>query len=146
MIIRAYKDIDWPAWHRMSRALFPHESPDDLASGMRDHRARPDAEVFVAEDEVDGSIVGFVEVASRPYADGCATTPVGYVEAWFVEPRARRAGCGRALLAAGEAWARRQGYREMASDAQIDNDASHAAHRASGYAEVDRVVQFRKEL
>jgi len=112
---------------------------------MREHRARSDAEVFVAERE-DGSIAGFVEVGARPYADGCDTSPVGYIEAWYVDPDVRRSGYGRALLEAAEDWARTRGYREMASDAQLNNEISHAAHHRAGYAEVDRIVQFRKVL
>jgi hypothetical protein len=34
----------------------------------------------------------------------------------------------------------------MASDALLDNEISHAAHRRAGCEEVDRVVQFRKDL
>ncbi|MFL5479950.1 MAG: GNAT family N-acetyltransferase [Gemmatimonadaceae bacterium] len=145
MRVRAYSDADWPEWLRMSSALFPEYSAGDLAKGMKDFRARLDAEVFLAERD-DGSVAGFVEVGSRPYADGCDTGPVGYVEAWYVEPSVRRAGYGRALLNAAEEWARRQGYAEIASDALLDNEASHAAHRAVGYEEVGRVVQFRKVL
>lgn len=143
--IRAYRDSDWPAWLRLSLALFPEQSADELESGMREHRARSDAEVFVAERE-DGSVAGFVEVGARPYVDGCDTSPVGYIEAWYVDPDARRKGYGRALLAAAENWARSRGYREMASDAQLNNEISYEAHRRAGYAEVDRIVQFRKVL
>jgi aminoglycoside 6'-N-acetyltransferase I len=143
--IRAYRDADWPDWLRLSLALFPEYSTDVLEPGMREHRARSDAEVFVAERE-DGSVAGFVEVGARPYADGCDTSPVGYIEAWFVEADVRRKGYGRALLLAAENWARGRGYREMASDAQLNNEISYAAHRRAGYAEVDRIVQFRKVL
>ncbi len=145
MNIRAYRDADWPDWLRMSVALFPEYSAEDLAAGMRDFRGRPDAEVFVAERS-DNSLAGFVEVGTRPYADGCDTSPVGYVEAWYVDPDVRRSGYGRALLAAAEDWARGRGYREIASDALLDNQVSHAAHRRAGYEEVGRVVQFRKVL
>ena len=48
--------------------------------------------------------------------------------------------------AAAEDWARQRGYTEVASDASLDNETSHAAHRRAGYQEVDRVVQFRKTL
>jgi aminoglycoside 6'-N-acetyltransferase I len=143
--VRAYRDTDWEEWLRLTRALFPEHSAEDLASGMHEHRARDDAEVFVAERE-DGSIAGFVEVGARPYADGCDTSPVGYIEAWYVDPDVRRAGYGRAMLSAAEDWARARGYLEMASDAQLHNEISHAAHRHSGYEEVDRIVQFRKTL
>jgi aminoglycoside 6'-N-acetyltransferase I len=145
MKIRAYDDKDWPDWLRMSAALFPEEPPEGLATGMREFRARSDTEVFLAENS-DGAVVGFVEAGSRPYADGCDTSPVGYVEAWYVDPHVRREGIGRALLVAAEDWARSRGYREMASDALLENDVSHAAHRRSGYEEVDRVVQYRKSL
>jgi aminoglycoside 6'-N-acetyltransferase I len=145
VVVRPFADADWSEWLRMSLALFPRDAADDLEQGMREFRARSDAQVFIAE-RPNGSIAGFVEAGSRPYADGCATSPVGYVEAWYVDPDVRRAGYGRALLRAAEDWARAQGYREMASDARLDNHVSHAAHQRSGYVEVDRVVQFRKDL
>jgi len=145
MRVRPYNDADWAEWLRMSVALFPEYSADDLAKGMREFRTRRDAEVFVVERD-DGSTAGFVEAGSRPYADGCDTSPVGFVEAWYVDPDVRRAGYGRALLRAAEDWARGRGYTEMASDALLDNLISHAAHHRAGYEEVGRVVQFRKSL
>lgn len=129
----------------MSVALFPEYTQDDLAKGMREFRARSDGEVFVI-DRGNGSLAGFVEAGSRPYAEGCDTSPVGYVEAWYVDDDVRRQGFGRALLDAAEDWARQQGYREMASDALLDNETSHRAHKAAGYAEVERIVTFRKVL
>jgi aminoglycoside 6'-N-acetyltransferase I len=143
--VREYRDGDWSEWLRMTAALFPHEATDDLARGMREHRARADAAVFVAARH-DGGLAGFVEAGARPYADGCHTSPVGYAGAWFVDADVRRAGVGRALLDAAEAWARAAGYPEMASNALLDNVLSHQAHARSGYVEVGRVVQFRKPL
>jgi aminoglycoside 6'-N-acetyltransferase I len=143
--VREYRDSDWAEWLRMSAALFPHERVDDLTLGMRELGTHDDAAVFVAACD-DGRLAGFVEACTRPYADGCDTSPVGYVEAWFVDADVRRTGVGRALLDAAEAWARARGYREMASDALLDNTVSHEAHQRSGYAEVGRVVQFRKPL
>ena len=143
--VRRYRDGDWAEWLRMSIALFPDDTPDDLAKGMREFRARSDAEVFIV-DRDNGSLGGFVEAGSRPYADGCDSSPVGYVEAWYVDEDLRRRGHGRALLAAAEEWARSRGYTEMASDALLHNEMSHAAHRASGYEEVERHVVFRKVI
>ena len=51
----------------------------------------------------------------RPYAEGCATTPVAFLEAWFVSPERRRRGVGRALVATAEAWARGRGCHEFAN-------------------------------
>lgn len=129
----------------MNRALFPGLLEDD-ENEMRATLARRDAAVLVLERDGGESLAGYVEVGARSIADGCLTSPVGYIEAWYVDADARRAGYGRALLHAAEAWARSQGYAEMASDALIDNLVSHEAHKRSGYIEVDRVVTFRKPL
>lgn len=129
----------------MRHALWPDERPEEAVEGMAEWEARADAVVLVAV-RPDGSVCGFVEAGSRPYADGCETSPVGYVEGLYVDPDVRRKGYGRALLAAAEDWARASAYREMASDALIDNEMSRLAHLASGYEEVARVIQFRKSL
>src|SRR5258706_544017 len=145
MKVRAYDDKDWPDWLRMSLALFANYADQDLVPWMREFRARSDAEIFVAEDP-GGAVVGFVEVGTRPYADGCDTSPVGYIEAWYIEPEARRRGLGRALFVAAEVGAGGGGSREIASDAQLGKEVSHEANRGSGYEGVDRVVQYRKPL
>jgi aminoglycoside 6'-N-acetyltransferase I len=45
-----------------------------------------------------------------------------------------------------EAWAREQGYTEIASDTWLDNETSIRAHLALGYEESERLVHFRKSL
>ena len=93
-----------------------------------------------------GELAGFVEVSLREWAEGCESRPVGYVEAWYDEPRHRRAGLGRRLIDAAERWALARGCTEMGSDADLANGVSHAAHRALGYVEVGRSVLFKKKL
>jgi aminoglycoside 6'-N-acetyltransferase I len=129
----------------MGLALFPDQTTKEAEAGMRKFLARDDSAVFIAL-RAGGSACGYLEADSRPYVDGCDTSPVGYVEAWYVDADVRRLGYGRALLAAAEGWARARGYREMASDTQLDNEVSRRAHLRSGYAEVDRIIQFRKLL
>jgi aminoglycoside 6'-N-acetyltransferase I len=85
-------------------------------------------------------------VALRETAEGCTTTPVGYLEAWFVEPEWRGRGIGRQLVAAAEAWAREQGCTEMASDTSQEYALSPAAHAHLGFQEVRRDMYFRKAL
>jgi aminoglycoside 6'-N-acetyltransferase I len=143
--IRLYTDADWPAWLRMSVALFRDEPREEIERGMRDARANPHAAVFVAERD-DGSPCGFVEVGERAYAEGCVTSPVGYIEAWYVDADVRKQGVGRALLAAAEDWARATGHTEIGSDALLDNVVSQKAHVRSGFVEVERLVVFRKTL
>ena len=63
-----------------------------------------------------------------------------------VAKRYRNRGVGRALVEAAEQWAREQGCRELASDAQAGNEDSHRAHLACGFEDAGLVRCFRKVL
>jgi aminoglycoside 6'-N-acetyltransferase I len=99
---------------------------------------------FVAHD---GNPVGFAEAAIRSdYVNGTMWSPVAFLEGLYVLPAARRKGVAGELVAAVAGWARELGYRELASDARLENEASHAMHRALGFEETERVVYFRRLL
>lgn len=117
---------------------------DEIARFFAGELREPLAVLLAFAD--DGTPLGFIELNLRHYAEGCETDRIGYIEGWYVEPHARRSGVGRALFAAGEAWARAQGCTEMASDTWLENEVSRVAHLALGYEETDRIICFRKEL
>lgn len=148
MRIRSYAPTDHAEWLRMRRLLWPDIAPAAEAADAAAWLARPDATVIVAaRDADDGArLAGFVELAERPYADGCDTSPVAFLEGWYVDEDVRRTGVGAALVAAGQAWARERGHRELASDALVDNVVSHRAHAALGFEEVERAVRYRMTL
>ncbi|MEM7414151.1 MAG: aminoglycoside 6'-N-acetyltransferase [Gemmatimonadota bacterium] len=145
VVVRRAQPEDESDWVRLRTALWP-EWPDDHPTEVRAHlTGSPDREVcFVAE--VDGRLVGFAELRLREYAEECETSPVGYLEGIFVDPTARVRGVGRALVSAGEAWARDLGCTEMASDRDITNEESGAFHLAVGFDEAVRLVAYRKDL
>jgi len=58
----------------------------------------------------------------------------------------RGTGVGAALIGAAETWARSQGCTELASDAEVDNVSSAAAHLAIGFVEAGVVRCFKKSL
>lgn len=93
-----------------------------------------------------GRAVGFAELSIRPYAEGCTTDRVGFLEGWYVVPEARRQGIGASLVDVAERWAMEQGCSEFASDAESENVVSRAAHLALGFDEVTQIRCFRKEL
>ena len=95
---------------------------------------------------MNGRLVGFLELDYRKYAPGCSSSPVPFIEGWYVERDLQGQGIGRALVEAAEAHARASGHHEMASDAELENADGIAAHLALGYKEVERVVCFRRSL
>ena len=66
--------------------------------------------VFLATTE-DNRAIGFLEVRLRDCADGATSSPVGYLEGWYVEDEYRNQGIGRQLVQAGEDWSMKT-YRE----------------------------------
>lgn len=146
MAISRLKRSQIPTWLRLRSSLWPTRSlsqhQHDMADILGDEEFNA---VFVSADR-KGALTGFVEVALRLRAEGCRSSPVGYIEGWFVVPEARRKGIGRALLDRAEGWAISQGCREMASGAEMDNEVGRAAHRGSGYQEVARLAHFRKDM
>jgi aminoglycoside 6'-N-acetyltransferase I len=100
---------------------------------------------FIAETG-DGAPAGFAEIAIRQYANGCTTRPVPFLEGIWVKAEFRRQGVGARLIEAAEAFLSDRGYREVGSDAEIENRVSHAAHGGWGFTETERVVYFRKAL
>ena len=89
MKIRKYRPSDWAEWLRMNKALFPVEWTQDNLAEMQATLAKPDAAVFVLERPDGKSLAGYVEAGTRSVVDGCSTSPVGYIEAWYVDPDVR---------------------------------------------------------
>ena len=145
LTVRDIIDTDRGDWVRLREALWPGSLSDHDIETRKYFESRSTALlVFVAD--VDGRIVGFLEMDFRPYAPACVTSPVPFIEGWYVEPAWQRRGIGRALVEAAEARARDMGYTEIASDAELENADGIAAHRAVGYEEVERIVCFRRSL
>ena len=147
MKIQIATQNDTKAWESMRQELWPSPAGEHASEITRffDGDLRVAAEVFLACDDADRAL-GFIELNIRPYAEGCYSGRVAYVEGWFVETPHRSKGVGAALIKAAEAWGREQNCTELASDTAIDNVASTAAHRALGFEETGRNVCFRKDL
>jgi putative acetyltransferase len=152
--VRTVRQGDQAEWLRMRALLWPDCPAPQQAEEIRAFLgtnspgwSEPFLSVaaFVAV-RPSGGLGGFLEASIRPYAEDCATWPVGYVEGWFVDADLRCQGVGRRLLAAAEQWATAQGCQEMASDAQMENEVSLAAHKALGFEESSRAVHLRKRL
>ncbi|HEX9615439.1 MAG TPA: GNAT family N-acetyltransferase [Bacteroidota bacterium] len=143
MRIRYFEHGDVEQWFDLLLQLWPDSSREDLEFALANiKRNPPTLAVFVATEEA--SLIGFIEVSTRDWADGCSTRNVGYIEGWFVRPETRRKGVGGRLVKAAEQWAITQGCREMGSDTEIENETSRAS--LTRYVEKSQLAVFGKRI
>lgn len=145
MAVRPAKPEESDAWLAMRMALWPET--DEARHRQEMVMMTSDTQRYaVLVCETPSGLVGFAEVALREWAEGCLSSPVGYLEGWYVAEGERHKGYGRALLTAAEAWARSRGCSEMASDTNLGNELSKALHLKLGYEVTAQVIAFRKKL
>ena len=145
MRIAAPADDRDPDWLALRLALWPDASKAEHLAGMQDAIVR--GHYIRLALSPDGVAIGFVEASKRvDYVNGTSTSPVAFIEGLYVSGESRRRGVARALVATVTAWASAEACREIASDSLLDNSAAHAAHRALGFEETERVVYFRMAL
>ena len=146
MTVRQATEGDLSHWSRMRDALWPDAAPtnsDAIAQFFAGESIHITVCLLAIAEELP---VGFIELNLRGYAEGSHAAEIPYVEGWFVDAAYRGQGFGRQLMGAAEAWALENGFSELASDAELENDQSIAAHKKLGFTETDRIVCFLKDL
>lgn len=142
--IRRVLAEDKAEWLRMRKGIWP-EAPDEyLDFDMDEILADEEYLVLFACDGVKP--IGLTEARIRDYGEGCETSPVGYLEGWFVQEEYRGRRIVGIMTKVAEDWIREKGCTEVASDTWLDNEPSIRAHVNMGYAEVERLVHFVKQL
>ena len=144
--VRPLEETDLPEWYRLRKVLWDATLENEHKAEMLDIMEHSDTQLVLVAELKDGGLAGFLEASIPPFAEDCHSDHVGYLEGWLVEPKFRRQGIGRALVSAAERWAISKNCVEMASDAEVGNDASIAAHSKLGYEETSRLVHLRKDL
>ena len=138
--------LDHNGWLPLRTALWP-DSAADSDREIQTILSKPERYlVLVFTDENDNAL-GFAEASIRTdYVNGTHSSPVAFLEGLYVQPESRSKGIARQLVAGVQQWAEGMGCTELASDALLDNEASHAMHAALGFVETERVVYFLKGL
>lgn len=103
--------------------------------------------VVIVAELSKSNLVGFAEISIRSdHVEGTTASPVPYLEGWYVDPKCRGKGIGKALIKAAENFAFEKGYKELASDAELGNESSIEIHKKIGFKEVGRSVHFVKPI
>jgi aminoglycoside 6'-N-acetyltransferase I len=144
--VRPVEAGDMEEWLRMRLALWPDDRLLRHQNEMREILSNPQELITFVAERPAGGLGAFLEASLRRYADGCDSSPVGYIEGWYVDPDLRRLGIGRQLVQAAEGWAASRGCQEMGSDCELENQVSWSAHLALDYQEAERLIHFCKRL
>jgi aminoglycoside 6'-N-acetyltransferase I len=136
-----------PGWLALREALWPDTPRATHLAEMAAFLTDPARHVQLLAHAPDGRVVGLAEASARAEpVPGTESAPVAYLEGLYVVPDQRRCGVARALVEAVAAWGAKVGCREMASDVLLENEISHAVHRALGFAETQRLVFYRRAV
>ena len=146
-IIKATSD-DWQILAEMRSKLWPQESPSEHLAEISDLMTHYDYHSWLAFFDGDGGLrpVGFLEASIRPYVNGCLNRPVAFIEGIWCDEDWRLKGLAGQMVAICTEWAKSKGITELASDAYLENKASHQAHESWGFHKTETVVYFRKKL
>ena len=98
--------------------------------------------VFVAELPGHG-IVGWIQMMPRQLLYSPGLTEIGGL---VVDAEQRRKGLGRALIQAGERWAKDQGYSRIVVRSNAVRKEAHDFYPSLGYSPVKTQKVYRKEL
>jgi len=146
MTIREYTKEDTESWVGLRKELWPDASADIHSIEIRLVTEHPERTTVILLIDEHGNARGFAELSIRDRVDGALSDRVGYLEGWYVQEAFRGKGWGKKLIARAEEWVRSKDLTELASDAELGNDQSIAAHHALGFRETFRVVQFIKRV
>lgn len=139
-------EADIGDWLNLTMQLWPDSPPDELKNEVQDI-LQTDRGIGVIARLEDSTPIAFMNLSLRfDHVSGTTQSPVAYLEGIYVVEAYRKTGIGRRLIDYAESWAVKRGSNYLASDALLDNVASHAFHKQVGFREVERTVAYIKEI
>lgn len=142
MTIRAARPEDAAVIAVLATQLGYPNTPEEIATRLRDVLAQPGSTVLVAADE-DGTVIGYGHVFGAHRVD---SDPFAEIGALVVDATRRGRGTGAALVAAMEAWAIEHGYRELRVRSNVVRERAHAFYDRLGFGRVKRQQIFARSI
>jgi GNAT superfamily N-acetyltransferase len=134
--------VDSAVYHRDIDDLPPLIAPIGMEYARRRfEKPKPDGERALLAAEVDGAVVGLVEVTLR--RDEAAGFVGAYVDELAVAAAWRGRGIGTRLMAAAEEWARGSGALSVALDHLHTNHGAHRLYARRGYVSLGIIMEKR---
>lgn len=137
---------DFNEWLNMALKLWPEYSSIEMQEILTEILDSDRETAFIVRDDL-GKAIAFMNLSLRyEYVPEATHCPVGYIEGIYVKDEFRDLGVGRTMVEYAERWALDQGCIELASDALVENTASHEFHTKVGFREAERTVFFIKSI
>jgi aminoglycoside 6'-N-acetyltransferase I len=137
---------DFNEWLDLALKLWPDYSSDEMQAILTELLESDRETAFLMRDD-NGKAIAFMNLSLRyEYVPEATRSPVGYIEGIYVKNEYRHQGVGKAMVEYAEQWALERGCIELASDALVENTASHEFHTKTGFREAERTVFFIKQL
>lgn len=142
ILIREAVRADAPALARLNAVSLGYDYPEARTAAQLEKLLNSGRDgIFVAER--DGRVVGYLHLVDYDllYAD-----PMENIMGIAVDPDCRRQGIGRALLEAGEAWAKERGAAGIRLVSGETRTGAHAFYRSLGYEGNKMQLNLKKRL
>jgi aminoglycoside 6'-N-acetyltransferase I len=144
-IVKIAQD-DFNEWLDLALRLWPDYSATEMQDILTEILDSDRETAFLMRDD-NGKAIAFMNLSLRSeYVPEATQSPVGYIEGIYVKDEYRDRGVGRAMVEYAEQWALDRGCIELASDALVENTASHEFHTKTGFREAERTVFFIKSI
>lgn len=144
-MITKLNDHNLDAVSKLALKLWPDAEPNELKENFK-AMLISQTDICLVYSQANTPI-GFIHASTRSdYVEGTENSPVGYIEGLYIEADYRGSGYSRELVAEVEKWAKEKGFKQLASDCELKNDASIAFHKKIAFQEVNRIVCFVKDL
>lgn len=139
--IRAVSTEDAAAVAELSYQLGYATPVEALTPRIQSISASMDQAAFVAclEDEV----VGWIEVSISRHLHN---DPYALIGGLVVRDKTRSCGIGKLLCAEAEAWARKQGVKNLRVHSQMKRQDAHRFYLREGFQQIKTSAVFEKEL
>jgi aminoglycoside 6'-N-acetyltransferase I len=145
MHIEALSDSNLSAFTELVLELWPECEFDEEYSYYQSLIDSENEICFLVREQEN--YVAFLHVSMRTdYVEGATEFPVAYLEGLYVKPEYQQRGIGNQLVNAGAEWGRQKGCKQLASDAELNNQRSIDFHTKIGFSEANRIVCFIKDI
>lgn len=142
MKLRAITQNDFTLWHEYRKSLY---SESDDARNLEEMNVIFKSDYWLCQfiEDHNGEPVGLVELSFRNVADGCLSTPVPYLEGFYIVESERNKGLGTKVIRFLIDWCKDKGYSEFATDTELKNKLAQHFYEKAGFKEVDRIVEYK---